>query len=66
MQITFAPKFFNNLGAALYPAPFAQSKIIFNPFKLNFFGKLFLSISIDICIIFHIVITLMLLNIIQT
>ena len=32
--IIFAPNSFNNFGAALYPAPFAQSKTIFNPFKL--------------------------------
>ena len=42
IEKTFAPKDFNNFGPDLYPAPFAQSITIFNPFKLKFFGKFFL------------------------
>ena len=40
--ITFAPRSLSNFGAALYPAPLAQSKTIFVPFKWKFFGKFFL------------------------
>ena len=43
---TFAPRFFNNFGAAIYPAPLAQSMAILILFNLKFFGKLFLRILI--------------------
>ena len=46
--ITLAPNSFNNLGAALYPAPLAQSKTIFVPRKLKFLENSF-SIYLYIC-----------------
>ena len=46
IEITLAPSCESNLGAALYPAPFAQSIMIFIPLKLKFGGKFFLKILI--------------------
>ena len=57
-DITLAPNSVNNLGAALYPAPFAQSITILIPFKLKFEGKFFLSILIYFSFAFSILFTL--------
>ena len=39
-----APKLLKDLGAAIYPAPLAQSKTILVPFSLKFLGKFFFNI----------------------
>ena len=40
IDITLAPRLLSNFGAALYAAPFAQSKTILVPFRLKFLGKM--------------------------
>ena len=45
-EITLAPREDKIFGADLYPAPLAQSIIIFIPFRLKFFGKLSFKILI--------------------
>ena len=46
IDITFAPRFLSNLGAAIYPAPFPQSKTILVPLKWKLLGKFFFNILI--------------------